>query len=60
MANLQVKNIPDALHKRLKMRAKKKNRTMGEIVIEAIERELERGEWLMRVSKKAKADLSDL
>lgn len=60
MANIQVKNIPDSLHKRLRIQAEKKNRTMSEIVIEAIERELERREWLGRVSKKSKTDLSDL
>lgn len=60
MANIQVKKIPDSLHKRLRKEAKKKNRTMSEIVIEAIEREVERGELLMRVSKKSKTDLSDL
>jgi predicted DNA-binding protein len=60
MANLQIKNIPDSLHNRLRKQAKKKNRTMSEIVIEAIERELERGEWLMRVSKKSKTDFRDL
>ncbi len=60
MANLQIKNIPDALHKRLRKKAEKKNCTMSEIVIEAIERELERGELHMLVSKKLKIDLSGL
>jgi predicted transcriptional regulator len=60
MANLQVKKIPDSLHKRLRKEAEKKNRTMSEIVIEAIERELERREWLMQAPKKSKTDLSDL
>jgi plasmid stability protein len=60
MANLQIKNIPDSLHNRLKKQAKKKILTMSEMVIKAIEREIERGEWLMRVSKKSKSDLSDL
>ncbi len=60
MANLQVKKIPDSLHKRLEKQAEKQNRTMNEIVLDAIERELERREWLARVPKKPKTDLSDL
>ena len=60
MANIQVKNFPDSLHKRLRKEAKKKNRTMSEIVLEAIERELERRELHMQVSKKLKINLSGL
>ena len=60
MANIQIKNIPDVLHKRLKMRAKKQNCTISKIVLEAIERELERREWLARVPKKPKIDVRDL
>lgn len=60
MATIQIKNIPDSLRKRLEKQAEKKNLTINEIVLEAIERELERREWLARVPKKPKTDLSDL
>ena len=57
MAYLQIKNIPDSLHNRLKKQAKKQNCTMKDIVLEAVERELARSEWLGRVSKRPRTDL---
>ena len=57
MANLQVKNIPDSLHKRLRRYAKRHNTTLSDIVLEAIEKELTRGEWLERFSKRPGTDL---
>lgn len=57
MANLQVKNIPDSLHKRLRRYAKQRNTTLSDIVLKAIEKELTQGEWLERFSKRPVTDL---
>lgn len=57
MANLQVKNVPDSLHKRLRRYAKRRNTTLSDIVLEALERELSRGEWLDRFLKRPGTDL---
>ena len=45
MSNLQVRNIPDELHERLRLHARKKGVTISATVIAAIERELARLEW---------------
>ena len=45
MANLQVKNIPDSLHDRLRSYARESDRTIGSVVLAAIERELEYWEF---------------
>jgi hypothetical protein len=48
MANIQVKNIPERLHNRLRRYAREQDCTLGEIVLQAIERELARREWSKR------------
>lgn len=50
MANIQVKNIPDKLHNRLRRYAREQECTLGEIVLDAIEREVARREWHKRFS----------
>lgn len=50
MANIQVKNIPEKLHNRLRRYAREQDCTLGEIVLEAIEREVARREWRKRFS----------
>lgn len=57
MANLQVKNIPDSLHQRLRRYAQKQKRTLSDVVLTAIERELARNEWLERFAKRPMTDL---
>ena len=46
MANLQVKNIPDSLHNRLRRYARESGRTISAVMLAAIERELE--DWEFR------------
>ena len=48
MANIQVKNIPERLHNKLRSYAREQDTTLGEIVLEAIEREIARREWHKR------------
>ena len=50
MANIQVKNIPERLHNRLRRYAREQDCTLGEIILEAIEREVARREWRKRFS----------
>ncbi len=57
MANLQVKNIPDTLHDRLRQHARKNGVTISATVITAIERELERNEWRERLATRPFTDL---
>jgi hypothetical protein len=50
MANIQVKNIPEKLHNQLRRYARQQECTLGDIILEAIEREVARREWHRRFS----------
>ena len=52
MAAIQVKNVPDDLHEALRARAKAEGKTVGEVILEAIRRDLRKQEmrdWLARI-----------
>lgn len=54
MKNLQIRNMPEDLHRRLKERAAREGRSMSELVIREIERSLEKPslrEWLDQVEQ---------
>jgi plasmid stability protein len=57
MANLQVKNIPDELHERLRRHAREENCTISAAVLRAVERELARWEWHNRLAERPQTDL---
>ena len=57
MANLQVRNIPDELHERLRRHAREHNCTMSAVVLSAVERELVRWEWRKRLAQRPETDL---
>ena len=57
MGNLQVKNVPEALHERLRQHAYKRNCSMSTAVLDAIERELTRWEWRERLTNRPETDL---
>ena len=57
MANLQVKNVPDALHQRLRRYAEAYKCTLSDIVLIALERELSRREWHERLTQRPTTDL---
>jgi plasmid stability protein len=59
MANLQVKNLPDALLQRLQRYAQKHNRTISDIAVEAMEREMTRYEWHDQLSRRLGVNLGD-
>ena len=57
MADLQVRNVPDDLHERLRRYACENDLTMSEVVLVAVERELARCEWRKRLAQRPKTDL---
>ena len=57
MANLQVKNIPDTLHQRLRSYAREHKCTLSDIVLIALEHELARHEWHERLAHRPTTDL---
>ncbi|MGH8007256.1 MAG: hypothetical protein ACREQ3_09625 [Candidatus Binatia bacterium] len=57
MANLQVKNVSASLHRRLRHSARKQNRTLSDLVLTAIERELARSEFHERLAKRSSVEL---
>ncbi len=57
MANLQVKNLPEPLHRKLRAYAKRRGRTVRDVVLEAVTREVERDEFITRLTQRAPVDL---
>ena len=57
MANIQIKNMPEKLHNRLRRYAREQNCTLGEIILEAIEREVARRELRKRFLRGSKTHL---
>ncbi|MCZ0937845.1 MAG: hypothetical protein OXJ55_04360 [Caldilineaceae bacterium] len=57
MANLQIRNMPDTLHDRLRRYARESNSTMRAVALNAIERELARWEWRKRLAQRPETDL---
>ncbi|MDE2867122.1 MAG: toxin-antitoxin system HicB family antitoxin [Chloroflexota bacterium] len=57
MATLNIRNIPDDLYERLLRYARASNRSVSEVVVRALERELERMEWQERLARRPKTDL---
>ena len=57
MANLQVRNISDDLHDRLRRHARENNCTISATVLTAVEQELARWEWRKRLAQRPETDL---
>ena len=57
MANLQVKNVPEALHRKIRAYAKRRGRTVRDVVLEAVNREMEREEFRARLARRQPVDL---
>lgn len=57
MANLQVKNVPEALHRKIRAYAKRRGRTVRDVVLDAVTREIERLEFRARLPKREPVDL---
>lgn len=57
MADLQVKNVPDALHRRIRADGKRRSRTVRDVVLEAVRREIDRDAFRERLAERAPVDL---
>ena len=57
MANLQVKNVPEPLHRKLRAHAKRRGQTVRDVVLDAVTREIDRLEFRARLAKRAPVDL---
>jgi plasmid stability protein len=57
MANLQVKNVPEPLHRKLRAYANRRGRTVRDVVLEALTREIDREEFRARLAKRTPVDL---
>jgi len=57
MANLQVKNLPEPLHARLRRYAREHHRTISDVALTALEREMNRCEWYERLAQRPTTDL---
>lgn len=57
MANLQVKNVPSDLHRRLRQWAGRRRRTVRDLVLDAVRRELSHQEFLERLRGRKPVDL---
>ena len=57
MANIQVKNVPDELHRELREHARQTNQTLGEVVLRAVEQELARSRFRAELAKRPETHL---
>jgi hypothetical protein len=57
MANLQVKNVPEPLHRKIRAYARRRSRTVRDVVLEAVRREIEREAFRERLAKRSPVDL---
>jgi hypothetical protein len=57
MANLQVKDVPEQLHRKIRACARRRGRTIREIVLEAVTREVARDEFRARLARRSPVDL---
>lgn len=60
MANLNIENLPDDLHNRLKEQADKRGCSIRELTLSAIRRELERLELPARLQKLPLTDTGEI
>lgn len=57
MANLQIRNMPDTLHERLRRYARENDCSMRAAALSAIERELAHWEWRKLMAQRPETDL---
>jgi plasmid stability protein len=57
MANLQVKNVPEDVHRKIRAYAKRRGRSVRDIVLEVLVREIEAEEFRARLAKREPVDL---
>ena len=52
MANLQVKNVPGPIHRKIRAFAHRRGKTLRDFVLDAVLREIERQEFKSRLAKR--------
>ncbi|MFN2426771.1 MAG: hypothetical protein ABR587_10050 [Candidatus Binatia bacterium] len=57
MANLQVKDVPDELHERLRNCAARRGTTIRDVVLEAVRHELEHERFLAQLETRTSVEL---
>ena len=57
MANLQVKNVPEALHRKIRQLAKQEGKTVRDVVLDAVDRAVARAAWHERHRKRSRVTL---
>jgi plasmid stability protein len=57
MSNLQVKNVPSDLDKRLHRFAAQEHRSIRDVVLEAVRRELDRRQFVVELGSRTPANL---
>jgi plasmid stability protein len=57
MANLQVKNVPEPIHRKIRASARSRGKTVRDFVLDAVVREIEREEFRTRLAKREAVDL---
>jgi plasmid stability protein len=57
MANLQVKNVPEVLHEKIRAQARSHGRTVRDFVLQAVIKEIDREEFRTRLARRQSVDL---
>ena len=53
MSSLQVKNVPEKLHDRIRQRAAAEGFSLSDFALRSVERELSRVDWLDRLRRRS-------
>jgi plasmid stability protein len=59
MGNLQVKNVPEGLHRKIRNYAQRRGRTVRDVVLDAVSKEIARNEFHARLAKREPVDLGE-
>ncbi len=57
MAHIQVKNVPEEFHQRLRRCAERRGQSIRDLVLEAVRRELAQEEFVARLRKRQRVRL---
>jgi hypothetical protein len=57
MANLQVKNVPESIHRKIRLLARRQGRTIGEVLLGAVQMEIDRELFHKRLAKRGSVKL---
>ena len=57
MANLQVKDVPEPLHRKIRAYARRRGRTVRDVVLAAVAREIDEDAFLDRLAKREPVNL---